>query len=199
MSNPSRHLEWFVQGCVTRPCGLGKLVMRSRGTEALVRVRRANPPAVLVGLGGFALLVGVLVYVTDRDPAHALLFPGIAALDTGALFGALGAWLPSFIHPFAFSLFTAAALKRAASPAYGACAAWWAANLAFEAGQHEQLSGYLAELLQFALGPTWLARALSNYFLRGTFDVGDIAAVTAGALAAAGVLAFVHHQETRHA
>jgi hypothetical protein len=72
-------------------------------------------------------------------------------------------------------------------------------NLAFEAGQHEQLSGRLAEWLQFVFGPTWLTRALSNYFLRGTFDLGDIAAVTAGALAAAGVLALVHHQETRHA
>ncbi|MBK8104600.1 MAG: hypothetical protein IPK42_03155 [Betaproteobacteria bacterium] len=175
------------------------MVMRTHGSQGVVRVRRANPPAVLVGLGGFALLVGVLVYLIDRDPARAMLFPRIAALDTGALFGAIGAWLPSFIHTFAFSLFTAAALKRAASPAYGACAAWWAVNLAFEAGQHEQLSSYFADWLNLAFGPTWLARALSNYFLRGTFDVGDIAAVTAGALAAAGVLVLVQHQETRHA
>ena len=173
--------------------------MRTHGNKVAVRVLRVGSVAVLVGIGGFALLLGVLVYVTDRDPAHAMLLPRIAALDTGALFGVIGSSLPSFIHPFAFSLFTAAALKRAASPAYGACAAWWAVNLAFEAGQHEQLSGRLAEWLQFVFGPTWLTRALSNYFLRGTFDLGDIAAVTAGALAAAGVLALVHHQETRHA
>lgn len=170
-----------------------------RVAEAVDRVRRANPNALLVGIGGFAFPVGMLVYMADRDPAHAMLFPRIAALDTGALFGALGAWLPSFIHPFAFSLFTAAALKRAASPAHGACAAWWAVNLAFEAGQHEQISGRLADGLQLVFGPTWLTRAVSNYFLRGTFDVGDIAAVTAGALAAAGVLVLAHHQVTRHA
>jgi hypothetical protein len=175
------------------------VVVRTNGAEAVVRVLRAGPAALLVGVGGFALLVGMLVYMTDRDPAHAMLFPRIAALDTGALFGVLGPSLPSFIHPFAFSLFTAAALQRSTSPAYGACAAWWAVNLAFEAGQHEQIGGKLADGLQLVFGPTWLTRALSNYFLRGTVDAGDIVAATAGALAAAGVLRLVHHLEARNA
>jgi hypothetical protein len=145
------------------------------------------------------MAMGILVYMTDRDPARAALFPDVFALHTGPIFGAVGAWLPSFVHPFAFSLFTAAAMQRSASPAYGACVVWWAVNIAFEVGQHEQISGRIAELLQLVFGHTWPGRALSNYFLRGSFDVGDIVAATAGALAAAGVLYVVHHQQARHA
>jgi hypothetical protein len=141
----------------------------------------------------------MLVYATDRDPIHVMLLPTIASLHTGPIFGGIDPWLPSFVHPLAFSLFTAAALQRSASPAYGACAAWWAVNIAFEVGQHVQISGRVAESVQLVLGQTWLARALSNYFLRGTFDVGDIAAATAGALTAAAVLHLVHRLESRYA
>jgi hypothetical protein len=155
--------------------------------------------ALLPAIGSLALVLGTLVYVTDRDAAHALLFPKILALHTGPIFGVLGPWLPSFVHPFAFSLFTAAALQRSASPAYGACAAWWAVNIAFEAGQHAQISGRLVESLHLVFGHTWLTRMLSSYFLRGGFDVADIVAVTAGALAAAVVLYLAHPSEARHA
>lgn len=175
----------------------------------MYRARRANAvgaphfqwaaPALFAAIGSFALVVGALVYATDRDPAHATLFPKLLALHTGPMFGVLGPWLPSFVHPFAFSLFTAAAQRPSASPAYGACAAWWAVNIAFEAGQHAQISGRLAETLQLVFGQTWLTRTLSNYFLRGSFDVGDIVAVTAGALAAAAVLYLADHLEVRHA
>jgi hypothetical protein len=156
-------------------------------------------PALFAVTGCLALAVGLLVYMADRNAGQAALFPAIAALHTGPIFGVIGAWLPSFVHPFAFSLFTAAVLPRTASPAYGGCVAWWAVNIAFEAAQHPQVSGHVAASLQLVFGPTWLTRALSNYFLRGTFDVGDIVAATAGALTAAGVLHLIHCLETRHA
>jgi hypothetical protein len=72
-------------------------------------------------------------------------------------------------------------------------------NVAFEATQHAAISGRLAAALQSAFGPTWPTQTLSNYFLCGTFDVGDIVAATAGALAAAGLLSFIHRLETAHA
>ncbi len=174
---------------------------RARGTKVITAASHIQwaVPALLAAIGSFALAVGTLVYMTDRDPAHAMLFPKIAALHTGPIFGVLGPWLPSFVHPFAFSLLTAAALQRSASPAYGACAAWWAVNVTFEAAQHAAISGRLAAALQLAFGSTWPTRALSNYFLRGTFDIGDIVAATAGAVAAAGLLCFMHRLETRHA
>ena len=126
---------------------------RARAVES-VRHFQWAATTVLAAIGGCAFAVGVLVYVADRNPAQAMLFPTIAAFHTGPFFGVLGPWLPSFVHPFAFSLLTAAALQRSVSPAYGACAAWWAVNIAFEVGQHPQISGGLTESLQSAFGHT---------------------------------------------
>ncbi len=142
--------------------------------------------------GALALLLGTLVYLADRGGLHRALIPAAAVLSSGPVFGALGQWLPSFAHPFAFSLFTAAARPSIAPPAYGACLGWWVVNVVFEVGQHPRVSAPLAETLQQVLGGGRAADALSNYFLRGTFDVGDIAAATVGAMAAAGVLMFFH-------
>jgi hypothetical protein len=178
--------------------------------DAVYRVRRANEvaavrrvqlvaPAVLVAIGSLGLAVGLLVYMTDRDAAQAMLFPTIAALDTGAVFGVLGPWLPSFVHTFAFSLFTAAALPWRCAWRYGACAAWCAVNVAFEMAQHPQVSARLAEALEGGFGLTSLTRPLANFFLRGTFDGADIAAALVGALAAAAVLRMMNRiWETDH-
>lgn len=156
-------------------------------------------PVGFSALGGLALALGLLVYRADRDATAAWLLPANAALATGPVFGALGQWLPSFVHPFAFSLFSAAGRPRPAAPAYRVCAAWWAVNMAFELGQHAQISSHIAEFLQRAFGDTWLTQLLSNYFVRGSFDVGDLIAATAGALAAALVMHLFHRLETHHA
>lgn len=111
----------------------------------------------------------------------------------------LGQWLPSFVHPFAFSLLTAAAGPASPRPVYGACALWWSVNVAFEAGQHPRVGASLAELLGTAFGDAPPASWLSGYLLHGVFDVGDIAAATLGALAAAGVLRLFHRVEAPHA
>jgi hypothetical protein len=173
--------------------------VRSSTHDAQAGRSQWSGSAVLVATGCCVLAIGLLVYMTDRDPGQAVLFPMLAALSVGPIFGALGPWLPSFVHPFAFSLFTAAALPRTPVPAYGVCGAWWAVNMAFEAVQHAQVRAGFAEVLQRVFGDGWLTRALSNYALRGSFDVGDVVAATAGALAAAEVLSFVHRRETRHA
>ena len=144
--------------------------------------------ALLVAAGCLALAAGFLVYLTDRGAAHAMHVTGVAALAGNKLFGTLGQWLPSFVHPFAFSLFTAAALPSRSRWRYGACASWCAVNLAFELGQHPQLSARLTDALQVAFGPISLTQPLASYFLRGTFDGGDMAAAMLGALAAAGLL-----------
>jgi hypothetical protein len=174
----------------------------SLGLIAVVGPSRWAAPAALVSLGGLALALGMGVYMSERNAAGVTLLPTIAVLHTGPLFGAIGQSLPSFVHPFAFSLFTAAAMGPTGSPAYRACAGWWAVNVAFEMGQHPQVSVVIARALYDADGdtwPMWLTRPLSNYLLRGTFDVGDLAAATGGALAAAGVLCLIHRLEVRRA
>lgn len=147
-----------------------------------------------------ALAFGMLVYLSERDARQVLLMPTLLALGSGPLFGPLGAWLPSFVHPFAFSLLTAAARPRAAAPAYGACVAWWLVNLAFEVGQLAPVSRVVAHELPRLIGDGLPTRVLSAYLVQGRCDIGDVLAATAGALAAAAVLHRTHQlREAHHA
>ncbi len=172
--------------------------VRCAGEAAPARPCQSAAPALLVAIGCFALAVGMLVYMTDRDAARAMLFPSIASLDTGPVFGALGPCLPSFVHPFAFSLLAAALRAPGSGPGYGACAAWWAVNVAFEVGQVPRVASQIADGLQGAGIEGPLTRPLTDYLLRGSFDVGDLIAATLGALAAAAVLHVVHRWEACH-
>ena len=143
--------------------------------------------AILALIGSAALAAGALVYLTDRAPIpHALVF------------GEAGQWLPSFVHPFAFSLFTAAASFRSDARGYAACAGWWAVNVAAECGQHPSLSAPIAAGLHACFGDAWPAARIADYFVRGTFDFGDLAAATLGAMGAAFVLWLLHRGEESH-
>jgi hypothetical protein len=154
--------------------------------------------AALVAIGLVALAVGLLVYLVDRDPSRAALIPVAAALVGGNLFGTLGQWLPSFVHPFAFSLFTAATYPSRTAAGCGTCVAWWAVNVAFEVAQYPGINRLVAEATEGVLGRSWPARLLSNYVLQGTFDAGDLVAATAGAVAAALVLYVIDRPEVDH-
>jgi len=155
---------------------------------------------VLLVLGLLALAVGALVYLTDRAASHAALIPNLGSLADGRVFGSVGQWLPSFIHPFAFALFTASALPPDSRSAYGACVFWCVVNIVFEIGQHPLVSHRLAEMLQASPRLLPVARPLANYFVRGTFDVGDIVAAALGSLAVAAALRLTHRRmEARHA
>jgi hypothetical protein len=177
---------------------MDEVVVRVEASMARA-VRILEPPhgaqARLFALGCLALGVGVLVYLTDRDPSRAALIPAVTVLRQSHLFGAVGLWLPSFVHPFAFSLFTAAVQSPRRSPAYWACAMWWAINVAFEVAQAPNVSANAADVLPHLLGQTWLTDTIANYLLRGTCAVADIVAATAGATAAAAVLRFIHFRE----
>ena len=156
-------------------------------------------PALLAAIATLALAAGCLVYLTDRGLVPTASMSLIAALAGSIGFGALGLWLPSFVHAFSFSLFSAAALPSCARPRYGACLVWAVVNVAFEVGQHPSLSTGLAALVQDRLGTMPPAPMLALYFVHGTFDWSDIAAALLGALAAGAVLRFLsRRQERRH-
>lgn len=127
-----------------------------------------------------ALAVGVAVYVLDRPPGSAYLLPRSATLFPGApsWFGSAGAWLPAFLHVFAFSLLTAALLRASRSNAACACVAWWAIDSLFELGQHPAVSPHLG----------------AAYFVRGSFDPADLLATALGALCAYATLILIRRR-----
>lgn len=157
-------------------------------------------PAILALIASLSLALGITVYLTDREASHAMLIPSIPGLAGGNAFGSLGQWLPSFVHSLAFSLLTAAVLAPRSTPRYGACVAWAAINVAFEIGQHPLVSAHLAEALRGPLNGWPLVEPLARYFVRGTFDWGDIVAALLGAFVAGALLHFTHHdRESSHA
>jgi hypothetical protein len=147
--------------------------MGSRGIEVAAVSATARAPTwpprrltCLLAMAGIALCLGLLVYVAERSTTHTMLLPRFAAQGGGPHFAAITQWLPSFIHPFAFSLLSAAALRHRVTggqPPYTVCALWWAVNLAFELGQHPRFSTPLADALQAGWGHTrWPRRSRST-------------------------------------
>lgn len=160
---------------------------------------RIGAKALLV-IAGFVWALGLLVYVTDRPLAHAVLMPSLDGWHRARpLFGALGDSLPSFAHPFVLALLTAAVLREARSR-YAACAVWCGIDVAFECGQHPSIRESLAHAMHALLDPVRLGQPLADYFLRGTFDPGDIVAAVLGGLAAAVLLRLANQEgEQSHA
>lgn len=159
----------------------------------------ASAPVRLIALGGLALVSGLLVYLTDRDASRTLLIPAISLLAGANVFGLIGLWWPSFAHPFAFSLFSAAVAGPRVTPPYGACIAWGAFGLAMEFAQHPALSPGLVEALHGLGDGGRISGAIASYLSRGTFDVADVAATVAGSACAALVLRSMFPREHRDA
>jgi len=74
--------------------------------------RRAPVEVLLAGTAVGALLLGVLVYLLDRDWTSALFLSAFSAHqpEQSAVFGPAGEWLPSLLHACAFSMLIMAAL-----------------------------------------------------------------------------------------
>jgi hypothetical protein len=145
-------------------------------------------------LGGAALIalgLGVLIYLTDRSATHALLIPAVGKLASVQLVGAAGLWLPSFLHVFAFSLLTASVLPMGGVGAFHPCLTWWSIDCAFEFAQLPIVAAFVAEEIDSVLGVNHLSRSLTASVMHGTFDVADLLAATAGAFAAAAVIALL--------
>lgn len=144
----------------------------------------------LSGVALIALGSGVLIYLTDRSATHALLIPAVGQLANVQLVGAAGEWLPSLLHVFAFSLLTASVLPIGGVGTFHPCLIWWSIDCVFEFAQLP----IVAKEINSALGVNLLSRSLAACFLHGTFDLADLLAATAGALAAAAVIAIVGSQ-----
>ena len=188
-----RRSRYFRQERSNRVRGYGQCA-DSTNRPTLTRAEDWRRSAILAAIGALAIALGVIVYLTDRDTSNSALIPSVAWLAGYNLFGVLAGWLPSFVHTFAFSLFTVAVLPQRSVPRYGACFVWFAVNMAFEIGQHPQVSVRLAEALQGGLGVLPFSGSFANYFLHGTFDPGDIVAALLGAVTAGVVLRLMHRE-----
>jgi hypothetical protein len=146
---------------------------------------RLTYPALIV-TAALLLAAGVLVYLLDRPAGSAWLIPrewhaGPAPSALRSVFGSVGAWLPSFVHAFAFSVFTAAVLPRRLKHAAAASVGWAALDTLAEFGQHPALAGPIAAALEHLFGAAPWALQVGRYFTRGSFSLADVAAGICGA------------------
>jgi len=148
-----------------------------------------NKLQILIGVAG--LLVGTFVYLIDRSPDQTY-FIYKSGLDISlykilpSFFGPVGNSLPAFIHVFSFILITAGLFACKNRSCLIICISWFVIDIAFEFGQK-------FKKLSMIIIPDWFAgipclENFENYFLQGTFDCFDLAAITLATIVAYPVL-----------
>ena len=142
---------------------------------------------VLIAVGFAFLLVGTLVYLTDRPPESTYFVnrspvPVHFTNTFPHLFCAIGFYFPSFVHVLSFSLMTAGILACGKTGGLAVCLGWFTIDGLFELGQRYGSSA-AAYVPGWFKGIPFLENT-ANYFRLGTFDPLDIVAAAAGALAA---------------
>lgn len=150
---------------------------------------RANKLQVLIGAA--ALLIGSLVYLIDRAPGETYFVYSTGVNISlhnivSGVFGPLGHSLPAFIHVFAFVLITAGIVSCGRRGWLIICLSWFLIDSAFEFGQ--KFSRWTVNFIPRSFESIPILENTKGFFLRGTFDVYDLAAMAIGAITAYAVL-----------
>lgn len=152
-----------------------------------------NHRQILIGISG--LLIGALVYLTNRPVDH-VYFLSTSGLNTslyhtfpdvfgilGNTFGnMLGNTLPDFLHVFSFILITAGMVSCGRRGGLFICAGWFLVDALFELGQ--KFSTQVVNIIPDTLAGIPYLENTKSYFLSGTYDSLDLAAIFIGTLTA---------------
>lgn len=138
-------------------------------------------------IGTAVLLFGSLVYLVDRPPEQTY-FIYNSAIDISlykilpALFGAVGNSLPTFVHVFSFILLTAGFISCRKTGYMAICLSWFLVDMVFELGQ--KFSQWSIKIIPGWFDGIPFLENTRNYFVNGTFDIIDVAAIVLGTIAA---------------
>lgn len=152
-------------------------------------MRPINTTRILIGAG--ALVIGLLLYFTDRPPDETYFLARIGLTNTlyhvvPPLFGHLGGNLPAFLHVFALILITGGILASGRTGSLIVAVSWFVTDAAFELGQ--KFPAWTERLVPGWFDAIPILDTTRNYFRFGTFDSLDMVAVAVGAAAAYGAL-----------
>ena len=146
---------------------------------------------VQISIGVVVLVVGSLIYLIDRSPDQTY-FVYSSPINISlfkivpTFFASIGNSLPEFIHVFSFILITAGLIFCNKRGYLIICLSWFLVDSAFEVGQ--KFTAWSTIII-----PDWFTgipflENTENYFLQGTFDFIDLAAIAFGTLIAYFVL-----------
>ena len=152
-------------------------------------MRHINKTQILIGV--IVLLLGSFIYLVDRPPDQTYFVytspVKITLFNTlPNVFGSIGGSLPECIHVFSFIMITAGLLFCNRRGYLIICLSWFLLDAAFEVGQH--FTTWPSKII-----PDWFTgipflETTESYFLHGTFDFIDLAAIGFGAMIAYFVL-----------
>ncbi|MEA3358046.1 MAG: hypothetical protein U9R17_01340 [Thermodesulfobacteriota bacterium] len=147
--------------------------------------------AVQIIIGVVGLIIGSLVYITDRSPEeiyfiNRLKIPTDIFQKVPNLFGLTGNSLPDLLHVFSFILITAGLLSNKKKWYIIICLGWFFLDIAFELGQKFK-SWPVSMIPDWFQGVPFLENS-KNYFQGGAFDIYDIVAIAVGTVMAYFVL-----------
>lgn len=149
-----------------------------------------------IGLGAAVLVIGALVYLTDRNPASVMILQGLADVHRlPGIWGPLSGVLPDFAHACSFSLLTAGVMGRKPGMAIPVCLFWFFTETLFELGQ--KFPDRAMALIPDSLFNVPPVRWASVYFTQGTFDPLDILAFAAGSASAFALLSVMNKRSNR--
>lgn len=157
-----------------------------------------NRVQILIGVAG--LVLGSIVYLIDRPPDQTYFVYSsninLTLFNTiPKLFGVIGNSLPDFLHVFSFILITAGLIYCQKRGYLIICLSWFLVDTTFEVGQ--KFTTWPSQII-----PDWFVgipffENTENYFLQGTFDFIDLAAIAFGTAMAYFVLLTTNKNKRR--
>ena len=165
------------------------------GTVTLNKINRVQ---ILIGVAG--LILGSLVYLIDRPPDQTY-FVYISKINISLFntfpnfFGVLGNSLPDFLHVFSFILITAGLFSCKRGGYVIICLSWFFVDSAFELCQ--KFNKLPLKIIPDCFEGIPFLENTKNYFLQGTFDFLDLAAIAFGTLIAYFVLLTTNKSKRR--
>jgi signal transduction histidine kinase len=154
-----------------------------------IGTRPGNRRLTLAAASGLiSLLLGVSVYLLDRDWQSVLFLASFSTWQPGVMgwFGPLGPSLPSFFHAYGFALLIILALGGLRVSVLLGATGWFGIAVFLEALQSEPVGDFFLTMQSFFNGSVF-GRAVEAYVVSGSFDTGDILAAAIGCLAAGAV------------
>jgi len=154
-----------------------------------IQPKAAQPATIAFIVALVALLLGIVVYLLDRQAESVYFMSDWMALgdDQSSVFGLLGQHIPTFVHVYTFILLTMALVvpaDRYRQFLLPVCLGWFVVDSLFEIAQIDFIAQRIAGWL-----PDWFANVpflenTASYFIVGTFDVLDLLSIGLGTLAA---------------
>ena len=169
-----------------------------------IHPQMTHPAMLSLVMAVVAMILGIVVYLLDRQPQTVYFMSEWMALGDGqsSAFGLLGQHIPTFVHVYTFILLTMALVvpeERYRQYLIPVCIGWFLLDALFEIAQ---LDFFAQRIVGWV--PDWFANVpflenSASYFINSTFDILDLLSIGLGAIAAYATIQIILKRSTHSA